>query len=295
MIRNTFSFTYVFLVLILLLILITSFANAQDVNSNKEEKFKTSEILLNARKAIGLSTEKLNVQKISLVFNVSVVSKIFIVERNEKRETEQSGEREFYTTLPNKFRYLESMKIEDTNWINNFILNGNLLDIENYGVSQGQQYENDPSALGNQTEEQMVSEKKEEIFYILFPILLESSDFFPLEFKYIGKAELNEEKADVLEAVLSEESKVKLFFDETTHLLKLLITENKLQNGAEFKEKRYYSDYKTVDGLKIANKINVEIRKSSKRITSESFEEQILKSAKINPTFKPNFFEVKKK
>lgn len=274
------------------------YVKAQDSNLNNQEKTKADEILLSARKAIGIGKEKLNLQKISLIYDVSTSSSLFIKERKEKRQSQASGERELHSLLPNNFRYLESLKMEDTVWITKFTLNGNLMDADKYGMWEGKRTEIQTKGQENPSEErkkQEIREKKEEVFFFLFPILLESSDLIPLAFNYVGKAELNSEKADVIETRLNEETKIRLFFDEASHLLKLLTTESILQNGSNFEEKRFYSDYKTVEGLMIANRINVETKLTSNRLDSQTIEEQTLKSVKINPTFKSNFFEVKKK
>jgi hypothetical protein len=299
MICKIFEVKNVFSIIVLIIIcLFVNSVTAQDVNISNDEKAKANEILAIARKATGLGKEKGNIGKISLIYNVSKFDKTFIKDSKREDESQQIGEREFNSELPNKFWFLESLKLEDTLWISKFILDGDLLDADKYGMWEGQRTEIQIKGRENPTEEQKrqeIREKKEEAFFILFPILLDSSGFFPLEFRYIGKAEFNSEKADVVEAILNEESKIRLFFDETTRLLKILMTESKLQNGTQIEEKRFYSDYKTVDGLKIAKKINVELKQTHTRFVSEGIEEQTLKTIKINPTFKPDFFEVKKK
>lgn len=289
-IKNSFS-----VIILLMFWLSVNFVQAQSGNAITEEKTKANEILQKSRKAIGLEAEKQKVSKISLNYNFSSFTKQLIIEKKEERTKQGNGKKEFHTMLPNSFRYSESINLDDTLWISNFTLAGNLLDEESYGMSEGKRYENEPQGLAKSSKEQAIRDKKEDIFFMLFPVLLESKDFFPLDFKSVGKADINGEKADVLEVILSEESKTRLFFDEQTHLLKMIITNSKLPNGAEIEEKRFYSDYKAVDGLMIAHKVNIDMKQSHKRLKSEKVEEQILKSAKINPTFKPNFFEVKKK
>lgn len=73
----------------------------------------------------------------------------------------------------------------------------------------------------------------------------------------------------------------------------MAINNIKIQDG-EFEEKRFFSDYKEVNGFMIANKINIESKQSGKVFSSETSEEMTIKSIKFNPTFKPNSFEVKK-
>ncbi|MGI8555907.1 MAG: hypothetical protein ACR2LT_06080, partial [Pyrinomonadaceae bacterium] len=98
----------------------------------------------------------------------------------------------------------------------------------------------------------------------------------------------------VLEAILHDESNLRLFFDEQSHLLKLMINSGKYPQGGEYEEKRFFSDYKENGSLMIANKINIESKQSTKFGNAEIIEEMTVKSIKFNPTFKPNFFEVKK-
>ncbi len=282
------------MITILSVLLFTGIVDAQNVDSNNEEISKATEIIENSRKALGLGKEKLNIQTISLNYSVSIFVKEFIKVRDEKRERQGHGEREIHTTLPNKSRYEESMTIEDTDWITKFVLDEKLIDYENYGIWEGKRYENDSPNSNKLSKEQLINEKKTDLIFILFPVLLESSDL-SLRFRYIGKAELNNGKADVLEADMRPQKRVRLFFGETSQLLNLLTIESKLPSGTLITEKKYFSDYKIIEGLKIANKIISETKESNELFDRESFEEQELKSVKVNPSFKDNFFEVKKK
>jgi hypothetical protein len=299
MIYKIFDVTnYYSLKILIIVCLSVNSVTAQDSKLNNEEQTKANEVLAKSHKAIGLETKKMNIEKISLIFNVLRNTKLSIKENKIERDTQDSGEREFHIMLPSMFRYLETMILGDTTSIAKFILNDNLLNEDRYTVWEGRRTEIQIPGQENPTDEQkkqLIQDKREEVFFILFPILLESSHLFPLEFKHVGKAELGGEKADVLEAALNKEIKIRLFFDEKTRLLKMLLTESKFKNGSESEEKRFYSDYKNVEGLMIAKKINIETKQISKRLNFQSVEELILKSVKINPTFKPSFFEVKKK
>jgi hypothetical protein len=136
--------------------------------------------------------------------------------------------------------------------------------------------------------QEKISKLKSDAFFTVFPITLTSVWYMPLEFKYVGIAKSNDETADTLEAISSKGTKYTLYFSQKSHLL-LLISQTRGSKATkdEFVRKRFYSDYRKDSGLLVPHKITVE---ENGVVT----EEQTLKNLKINPTFKANFFDVKK-
>lgn len=277
-----------------------SISKKQDSQEDKpfdsETLKKSNEILSQARKAIRKGNESLKID--SLTINYSVSRQMKFVRNDNKSTTNQedSGEIVLNLSLPDKYKFAETTGDANTSTIYNYILNGDQLENETYGISNGRRMEFQINGQGQPTAEQ-----KQRTFLrvkklnslLLFPIILESPAY-PLEFHYIGKAEADGQRADVLEAVLHDESSLRLFLDEQSHLIKLLINTGKYPQGGEYEEKRFLSDYKENSGLMVASKINIESNQSTKFGNAETYEEMIVKSFKINPTFKPNFFEVKK-
>lgn len=272
-------------------------SNAQNaVDSNQESTSRADEIINLSRKAIKKGKNSSKIDGLNVVFSVTNQTKLT---RNDNKSTEiqeDNGERELNLSF-NKIKFSENLGDKNRSSIYNFVLNNDRLESDSYGLSEGKRIDFQVKGQENPNEQQKKQELlnvKKELFVTLYPILLESADFSSLKFKYIGKAESNAETADVLETLLDEETTIKMFFDQDTHLLKMLIRNTKTPQF-EFEEKRFYSNYKENDGLIVANKINIEIRQSNKAVNIQKFEEQTLKLLKINPTFKSNFFEIKKK
>lgn len=129
------------------------------------------------------------------------------------------------------------------------------------------------------------------------------SCFFPWDakkqFKYLGKAKIGERKADILELVATkkeeaEAGKLRLFFDEKTHLLLMATADMTTPKGVGT-AKFFFSDYQLMDGLLIAKKLNTEASiKGNDGSKQRTVQKIIIKDFKINPVFKVGTFEVKK-
>lgn len=288
-----FSFYPYLLGLFLLFLSISGIqSKAQDKSSNPQAIKKAEEILNLSRKAIKGKNETVKITGLSTVFSLK---SHFLFTKNDKEtnSSERSGERQIDLSLPDKVKFSESVGDEDGTSFYNFILNGDNYDSDTYDIFKGKK----SSSNVEQTDEQkklQILEVKKQNFLRVFPVILETASNTPLEFNYIGKAESNGDKADVLETVMPDGSKLRLFFDEKSHLLRMLVNTGKTRFGAEYEEKRFFSDYKEKDGIMTANKINVEKTSLTKTGKFEINDELALKSIKFNPTFKPNIFEVKK-
>jgi hypothetical protein len=133
----------------------------------------------------------------------------------------------------------------------------------------------------------------------IFPILL----FNPWEkssFTYVGRAVADNSTAHIIELANTNNRITRYFFDDKTHLL-LMMTDEVNRAQATIKTTYYFSNYKTVNGLSVAHKINSEVvskvkqKVGEKNITSSSkvFSEVIIKSFQINPSFDSSTFLVK--
>ena len=289
-----FSFCLYYLVIFLLPISVFSIqSKTQDKSINLQDVKKAEEIIDLSRKAVKGKNESAEFTGLSTVFSLESHA-LDTLKGKEPKTSESSGEIKLDLSFPDKAKFSKSeeYKVEDNRIFYNFVLNGNKYDSESYNIFNGQRLDTSIE----QTEEQKSQatlEAKKQVFLEVFPILLEATDYASLEFSYIGKAEANSEKADVLEASLPDESKIRLFFDEKSHLLKMLTNIGKTRFGAEYEEKRFFSDYKEKEGFMVANKINVEKTSLTKAGKFEENDELTIKSAKFNPDFRPSFFEMK--
>ena len=118
------------------------------------------------------------------------------------------------------------------------------------------------------------------------------------DYKYLGKAKVGKSQTDILEIVQPEKLKktgsVRLFFDEKSKLLLLMLVEINIPNSPA-QVKYYFSDYQEIDGLLVAKKINTEAIATNKDGSKYRVIQQItVTDFKLNPVFKAGTFAVKK-
>lgn len=138
------------------------------------------------------------------------------------------------------------------------------------------------------TKEKEIQRLKNSAWQIIFPITLNDSLYQNLDFTYLGIAESKDGKANAIQTI-SNGKTYQLFFDIKTNLL-LLMTESWTdeENKKPVLTKHFFSDYRDESGLFVAHKIVMQ-SDSEKIGTGET----IIKSVKINPAFKANFFDAK--
>lgn len=244
-------------------------------------KDKGAQILKQAKETI---SKKVKVSDIkSLAINISSAEQIVIPTRQD-RTIQGNIEKEFGLILPNKIRQNFSGDYTTNQSTATWILNGSLFSLKTNVTVNGEPVGVDiDNAV---SKERNISQLKYDVFINIFPVLLDCAWYVPLEFAYVGVAEAKDGRAEVLEAQTGNGTKYRLFFDAETYLL-LMMTENwKNKENKLFENKYFYSDYQEKDGLLAATRIVVE--KNGK-----VSEEKTIKNIKINPTFKPNFFDVK--
>lgn len=291
-------FSYSFY-LAIFIVFLNSFGNqlkAQDKLPDSQVVKKAEEILDLSRKAIRGKRASEKINGLSATFSTN---RQIILTRTGKDipPSEQMGEIKIDFSAPDKIKYSQSdtAKSDGSQDFRNFILNGDKYKSDSYTIFNGKRDDNnylfDPKS--EEEKKQVVLEVRRKNFLQIFPLILESPDYVPLNFYFIGKAEANGEKADVLEAILPKQSSLRLFFDENSHLLKLIIYSGKNKVDKNYEEKRYFSDYKQMDGFMIPVKTIFELKSGLKDGEYNSKEELNIKSFKVNPTFKPDNFEIK--
>lgn len=289
---NFFTFCLFYLFTLVLFLSISSvISNAQSL-SNRQ---RAEEIINQSRKAVRGKNESVKIKGLSVTFS-STERQVFTKNNGQPKPSESVIDREMDLSFPDKVKFSLSLTSEenDSPSVSKFILNGDQFNSESYAAFGGKKVNINLEQTEEQKKEAILRTKKQNFLWV-FPLILESSDYVPVEFVYIGKAQVGSsgERADVLETVLHDQSKLRLFFDEQSHLLKMLINAGTTSNGAVYEEKRFFSDYKEKNGFLIPNKITTEETSVVKTGKFETSEEINLKSIEFNPTFKPDFFKMK--
>lgn len=250
---------------------------AQDktaVSGAKEDKAK--QILEKARKAIG---KKINVQDVrALTVNTEESFQLSI----DGRKSEGTQKIETSFALPDKI-YQATVGNYSTNQQNSkYVLNGDKFS-SRLDIFVGGQRQEFSSIVG---EKSLISTLKYNTFLLLFPVMLDASWYIPLKFEYVGIAESRDGKAEVVEAVSPGKTTYRVFFDAQS-FLPLMMTESWTnKENKSFENKYFYSEYQEKDGLLAPTRIVVE---KNGAVT----EEKTIKNLKVNPTFKPDFFDTK--
>jgi hypothetical protein len=204
-----------------------------------------------------------------------------------KRNTRES---KLFITFPNQIRIEEYTDYSTNQHLSTEILNFPRVSITSDVLVNGQ-----PFAFGNNlsgiipklTKEQRIDLIKTKVFNIIFPLLLQSYWNDDLKFNYIGEAVSKDFKADIVEVIHKDGDKFQLLFDKTSNLPIMMLQKfiNPITK-TETERKTYYLDYKKINGILVAHKIIVQTGDTET-------EERQLKKIELNPTFKPNLFEIK--
>lgn len=267
------------LVCLLLIVVIGIAYPQQDQSADISKKTdKANEILQAARKAFSKKTD------------ISEVKSLTIISTGQSQLTTELGSTDGTNKIETNFIFPDKIHrifdgIHSTNSeITSFIVNGELVSYNSaFYTRNGEKINFDYYASKSQKELRAIV--KRDAFFSVFPITLDSSWFTPLEFSYIGIAESKDGKANVLEAVSTAGTKYRLFFDVQTNLLLMMIV-SRQDKDKTIETKYFYSDYKEMDGLLVASKIVIR--------NNLRTEEILVKTLKVNPKFKDNFYDVKK-
>lgn len=277
LVRNIFSFA------VLLILFSNIVAQEKPSSATEASNLKAQAILNQSRKAISLKR------------NISEISEIAIT-INSAGQFDTNGKKAQFTTetelgveLPNKIKKKEFIDYQTNQTNEHSVLNGEAFSKKLDAISNGRVMNiNLQSNQNKETQKQNnISQLKSQVFTSIFPIILNTSFYEPLEFNYIGIAESKDGKADVIETTAASGTKYQLFFDQQTNLL-LMMTQSWTgkTSGKKYEKKYFYSDYREVDGLNAPHKIVVQQ-------DGAVIEESQLKTLKVNPKFTADFFEVK--
>ncbi len=253
---------------------------------------KAMQILARAKRITAVSTELSGIKRIFVGF--SSASKAEYKFRNEPIRSETITKEEYSCELPDKIK----IKI-DANVSNVFRGEESNNDYMTETIRNGDSYFEDTAVFADgqrigvptktSTKEENLEAQKYFAFTRIFPIVYYSDWFSTVDFKYVGKSEIKNVKVDMLEAFLKNKTTFRLFFDEKTGQLLMLKTHRVDKSNVNLEESYLFSDFREEAGLHFAHKISMQ--SSDEQI---GMSEIIIKSIKINPIFKPNFFDVKK-
>ncbi|MBX7171487.1 MAG: hypothetical protein K1X72_11070 [Pyrinomonadaceae bacterium] len=278
------------------LILILSFsviAFGQKETNENSAKIRAQEVLAEARKAVGLKTDVSSLKGFSILYEQ--VAETSTTDPNITTGEPMTEKIQIDTVLSDKIKINKSRKIGMSSATELKAVNGDVyefqLDAYRNGAPFASKYINTNRPEDAQKKTSGINSLKWDLFLQLYPITLDASWFSPLEFKFIGVAESPDGKADILEAVSSDKVEYRCFFDKETHFLLMLTKTWTTEENKEAKDTYFFSDYKKASNLMYPHKI---IRQS----TRDSFTiENTISSITINtnPTFKPDFFDIKEK
>jgi hypothetical protein len=268
---------YKFVCLFVLLSLTVSAQEKENNLSLASKEKKAFEILENARKAQNVKLDEIKSLSINYEKNSSTVFNERKIEKNLSSKLDIS--------FPDKIIQENTGNYSTNKEVSSFKINGDLFSYKtDLYKNDGEKIYFDPYT-GDKSD--LILSIKRDSFYAFFPITLDTSWFFKFSFSYVGIAQSANQKANVIEGISKSGTKYQLFFDEKTNLILMMIKSWKDKSENQITQKYFYSDFKEFDGLYFSTKVKVEQNNSI-------IEEQTIKSVKVNPKFKDNFFDVKK-
>ena len=276
------------LVIFSLIIMTTLSINSQEPRGgNSGSAERANEILELARKAIYKDEKKRNVKSIFLSVSGNWYDKTTrYVGKDKPRQSEErmKFKREYSVTPPRFARVVHNvepstanaevpLKIEMT-----MVVNGDLVARSTDTFVNGQKLEvgKNPKLEELLTAQGLPAKSPRavadsELQAEFFPLLLQDPVGNTLKFHYVGTAEADGRKADVLELQPEETSTappvkqtVRYFFDSESHLL-LLVTKDYSFEDIEKSTSTYFSAHQLMDGLLIPTKIKEESKVVSKK------------------------------
>lgn len=126
----------------------------------------------------------------------------------------------------------------------------------------------------------------------IFPLILTHPFETRAEFKYVGKAQSASGEANIIDTTSASGRSIRLFFDVKTNQLLMLIEKYTGFDG-DYETKYYYSNREAADGVLIPKKIKVEHKYTATgKAAKVTYSYIDVVEFKINPKFKPNFFDV---
>jgi hypothetical protein len=293
--------------LMIVLLLFVSICFSQQNNAIKQPiQIEGQEIILNARKAIGIDK---NGEILSYFYKLKTTL------LNQKK-TYESFE-EMSLKLPGKIQIIYG---DESPYLSQLTRtwNGEKYKSIYESESSGQRTITDMTELENRTLSKAVSDvigKKttaalqnsnrpnpktiflESLWTSLFPLILSHPFEKNIEFKYVGKAKSNNKIANVIDVKPSNGKTYRLLFDSETNYLLMMIVSHKETNErfiGDVEAKYYFSERELIEGLLIPKKIKVEKKATPLGQTSiTGFSTLEILDFKLNPKLEEKIFEIK--
>lgn len=307
-------------------------STAQKLSGDSMKMEKGKEIIELAQKEIYRQVKKDSVKSFSIKRSGTSFSNISMEKLSDSMSLETTERKHFETELlvqsPDKIKhFILSYKSNETPAQNSIqvenilngeklfrnvqtIINGKIQNLDNLLNSQfvpdNLKEQIKTSLSGSNISSKELAQKS--LYLDIFPVFFSLPWATTQQFAYIGKAESGENRADIVELISQDDHRLQFYVDEKTHRLLMLTDEKKSgDDNNEAKTTYFFSDYKLIDGLIIATKINIEStisvirdldlgnKKNPTRSKTKTVSEIIIKEFKINPIFKPETFSVKEK
>lgn len=287
---------------------------AQNKNTEDIEKLKKgNQIVIDARKAIGVEKEITN--SFHFKWKTSIVTKI------ETPSGLSLGDivTEVNASIPDKIQYIWSMQEPVPSKLTS-IWNGaeykKFSEFEMFGTRTVKEVTNSDSKNkrnlkileGRISKEKLESLKKagendpkenvnNNLWAYFFPLILTHPFEQNIEFKYVGKAESSKNRiANVVDVKAKNGRTYRLLFDPETNYLLLMIVKFNIADGAfdgDYETKYYFSNRELTNSILIPKQIKVEQKFTAigkePRITYSNID---VVEFKLNPEFKKGMFDI---
>jgi len=264
-----------FLVLALFSIFVCGQENSKKATQNDDSaKQRAKEIITEAQKAISKKTDVSKLKSVFISFEGTFDGGVEIKEKND-----------LSIVFPNKVRIDRFFDTGQAKGTTIFKLNENVYAEQTEAVQNGKNVSKFRKA--EDPKDEGLRFIKSESSNMLLPIILGFPWYAPLEFSYVGVAEAENVKADVLEAISATGVKYQLLFGRDSHQLLMMIKSRTTTDNKPVAVKYFFSDYKENSGLNIPHKITIQ--------GDKTFEEKNIKNFKINPEFNSDLFVIKDK
>jgi outer membrane lipoprotein-sorting protein len=285
------------------IVILSSIAPSPAQNGSKGSS--SPKLLEQARAAIASASKMDEIKSLSASFNIRQLL---------SGGGQMTGEVQLDFLFPDKFIKNEKWTLPGNagQIISSFLLNGEQTWSDTRATnSRIPVLRDDPADAENGRIALLQRLRKENAFY-LFQLLLITPSYLSVEFIHVGEAQAEDGRADVLDAKGLNDFAVRLFFDKESHRPLLMSylepgkqrvplsrgkpdktsdqpgSQSNVAKGPGIEVQFHFSDYRAEDGITVPHLITQE--RNGKII-----EEKELKRLKINPLFKPDHFEVKRK
>jgi hypothetical protein len=243
-------------------------------------KSKAAEIILKAKKAISSKVDVSQIKNFELSFDGTYNGGVEISEKYQ-----------YNIVLADKIKCTHVEVIDNTTATTEQILNGNLSTIKQSSISSDTGVSRSLFTKTEKPDDLWIKVIKRQTAEMLLPFVL---DFVFIEtdgLKFVGVAESETGKADVVETNTPNGNSLRLLFDQKSHRL-LMMIKKYTEAGKVVEVNYYFSDYKEISGLLIPRKVTV---KGTSSIGSPLFIESNLLTLKINSVIDAKTFEIKDK